>query len=57
MKIGRHIKISEMVTMNRAQRRNLRNADGDMINVVGVNRPYINPARQLKKKLSSKEAN
>ena len=36
--------------MNRAQRRNLRNAEGDMIKIKGVNRPKINPQRRLKKK-------
>ena len=50
MQVGRKIKISEMVTMNRKQRRNLRNAEGDMIKVIGVNRPRINPQRRLKKK-------
>lgn len=49
MQVGRKVKISEMVTMNRKQRRNLRNAEGDMIKVPGVNRPFINPKRQLKK--------
>lgn len=50
MLIKRQVKVSEMVTMNRKQRRNLRNAEGDMIKVIGVNRPRINPARRLKKK-------
>lgn len=50
MQVGRKVKISEMVTMNRARRRALRNAEGDIIKVPGTNRPYINPARQLKKK-------
>ena len=50
MQVGRKIKISEMVTMNRKQRRNLRNAEGDMIKVTGTNRPFINPQKRLKKK-------
>lgn len=50
MLIQRKIKIGDMVQMNRAQRRNLRNAEGDMIKVKGVNRPRINPKRRLKKK-------
>lgn len=39
-----------MVVMSRKERRSLRNAEGDMIKVPGTNRPYINPARQAKKK-------